>query len=313
VIDRGMDERRRIEMLARLLAAEAEDVELGIGDDAAVLAMGSEKLVWTIDEQVEGVHFRRGWLGWSDVGWRSTMAAASDLAAMGALAWCGLASIVLPEDVDDRALEAIGRGQQEASKQLGAPIVGGNLSRGPAFCVSTTFLGRCARPILRSGARAGDGVWLSGRVGLAAAGLKALEQGRADDARLAEAVAVWRRPHARVSDGRTMALVAHAAIDVSDGLARDAGHIADASGVCIVLDEGTLLDERGLRESADALGASAVELALHGGEDYALVAASDVPIPGFRRIGEMRAGRGIILRTASSERAVEPLGFDHFG
>jgi thiamine-monophosphate kinase len=308
-----MDERRRVAMLARVLAAGGARIELGIGDDAAVLGTGgAEKLVWTIDEQVEGVHFRRDWLSWTDVGWRSVMAAASDLAAMGADPWCGLAALVLSADVDDDALEAIANGQREACRRIGAPIVGGNLSRGPAVSLATTFLGRCARAVTRGGALAGDGVWMAGAVGLAAAGLAALGQGRADDARLADAVDAWRRPRALVDEGRAMGAVAHAAIDVSDGLARDAGHVAEASGVCVVLDAAALLETPGLCEPADALGASALDLALHGGEDYALVAASDRPIPGFRRVGEVRPGSGVWLRDASGERAIPARGFDHF-
>src|SRR5580658_1790205 len=99
-------------MLARALAAQAPGVPTGIGDDAAVLDSPGGRIVWTIDEQVEGVHFRRDLLPWRDVGWRSFMAAASDVAAMGAVPWCALAALVLPEDVDDAALAEIVRGQR---------------------------------------------------------------------------------------------------------------------------------------------------------------------------------------------------------
>ena len=109
-----------------------------------------------------------------------------------------------------------------------------------------------------------------------------------------------------------MARVAHAAIDVSDGLARDAGHIAEASGVCLVVEEEPLLAQHDLLTAASSLGADSLDFALHGGEDYALVAASSTPIAGFRRIGEVRPGLGLLLRTPAGERPIEPLGFDHF-
>lgn len=307
-----MDERARIAMLARVLGAGAPGLRVGIGDDAAVLeAPGSPRLVWTVDEQVEGVHFRRDLASDRDIGWRSFMAAASDVAAMGAEPWCALCALVLPDRVDDAALEAIATGQRDAAQTAGAPVVGGNLSHGPVLSIATTLLGRCERAIERRGAVAGDGVWLAGSVGLASAGLLALKRGM-PTAALDAAVGAWRRPRALVSEGRAMAAVAHAAIDVSDGLARDAGHIAEASSVCIVLDEEPLLAQDHLVAAATALGADPLDLALHGGEDYALVAASPAPIAGFRLVGEVRPGRGLLLRSPSGERPIEPLGFDHF-
>jgi thiamine-monophosphate kinase len=305
-----MDEQGRIARLKEVLGTEAPWLRVGIGDDAAVLD-SSGRLVWTIDEQVEGVHFRREYLSWRDVGWRSFVAAASDVAAMGADPWCALCALVLPSDVNDAALEEIVRGQREAAAETNAPIVGGNLSRGPALSLATTLLGRCEHAVERRGAIAGDGLWLAGRVGLAAAGLRALERGHTAGP-TALAVHTWRAPRVLVTEGRAMGRVAHAAVDVSDGMARDLGHVAEASGVELVIDEAALLEDAELLAAASALGASALDLALFGGEDYALVAASPVPIAGFRRIGEVRAGRGVVLRTASGERPVEPLGFDHF-
>lgn len=308
-------------MLARTLASSApgsgSGIEVGIGDDAAVLATShaASRLVWTIDEQVEGCHFRRALASWRDVGWRSFMAAASDLAAMGAVPWCALCALVLPDDLDDAALEDIARGQRDAAEAIRAPVVGGNLARGPVLSIATTLLGSCEHAVERRGARAGDGLWIAGRLGLAAAGLKVLERGFVDhgaSAPLAAAVAAWRKPRALVAEGRAMAVVAHAAVDVSDGLARDAGHLAESSGVCIVLDEAPLLDDATFVAAAAVLGESALDLALHGGEDYALVVASSVPIPGYRRIGEVREGKGVVLRGANGELAIEAKGFDHF-
>jgi thiamine-monophosphate kinase len=306
-------ELQRIAMIARALASQAPGVPTGIGDDAAVLDSPGGRIVWTIDEQVEGVHFRRDLLPWRDVGWRSFMAAASDVAAMGAVPWCALAALVLPEDVDDSALAEVVRGQREAAEAAGAPVVGGNLARGPALSIATTFLGTCERAVERRGARPADGVWLAGRVGVAAAGLRALEQGRSVDARLSLAVAAWRTPVALLAEGRAMAPTAHAAIDVSDGLARDCGHVAEASRVCLVLDEAALLADVVLVDAAAALGLDPLDLALGGGEDYALVCAGDAPVGGFRRIGEVRPGRGLVLRGAGGERPLEPAGFDHWG
>jgi thiamine-monophosphate kinase len=315
-----LDERGRIDLLARTFAASGPGValglEVGIGDDAAVLsaAHAAKSIVWTIDEQVEAVHFRREFLSWPDLGWRSLMAAASDVAAMGAVPWCVLCALVLPDDVDDDALGAIAQGQREAAEAIGAPVVGGNLSgagSGHGLSLATTLLGTCDRAVKRSGALPGDGLWLAGHLGLAAGGLRAIERG-GSARELDAAKEAWRRPRALIAEGRQMAPVAHAAIDVSDGLARDVGHVAEASSVCIALDARALLADPVLAAAAAALGESAVDLALHGGEDYALVVASPVPIAGFRLLGEVREGRGLVLSTAAGERVIEPRGFDHF-
>ncbi|HEV3194110.1 MAG TPA: thiamine-phosphate kinase [Polyangiaceae bacterium] len=301
-------------MLARILGANAPGLEVGIGDDAAVLLAehARGRIVWTIDEQVEGSHFRRDWLSWRDIGWRSFMAAASDLAAMGAAPWSSLCALVLPDDVGDAALEQIALGQRDASAAVGAPVIGGNLARGATLSIATTLLGTCDRAVTRGGARPGDALWIAGPIGLSAAGLLALQAGRGSEPSFDQSVTAWRRPRALIAEGRAMGALAHAAVDVSDGLARDAGHIAQASGVQLVLDEAALRSDQALNEAAAALGVEPVDLALHGGEDYALVIASPAPVEGFRPIGEVRSGHGLMLRSQSGEQALEARGFDHF-
>ncbi|MEI7891844.1 MAG: thiamine-phosphate kinase [Myxococcales bacterium] len=310
-----MTEFARIASLARLFGAtRAHGVELGIGDDAAVLAPRSgERLVWTIDEQVEWVHFRSDLVDWHDVGWRSFMAAASDLAAMGARPWCALAALVLPADFPDEALFALAAGQQEASEAIGAPLVGGNLARGSAVSVATTLLGHARTPVRRDCAAAGELLWLAGDLGLAAAGLRGL-LGGVVDSRLDAALRAWRRPVARIDAGLTMAARASAAMDISDGLVQDLGHLVRASGVRAMLDAARLLEHGGdcLAQAAAAIGADPLDLILEGGEDYAIVAASSSPLKGFVRIGEVVEGEGVFLRETTGERRVEVLGFDHF-
>lgn len=301
-----------------------EHVLLGIGDDAAVLAPGREPLVWTIDCAVEGVHFRRDLIGFEDLGYRATMAAASDLAAMGAAPLGLLAALVLPEDVGDDDLAAIARGQRAACDALGTAIVGGNLARGGELSITTTALGAAPAPLRRDGARAGDVLAMAGPVGLAAAGLRLLDRGLhgsggAGDAGAAlRAIQAFRRPLARIDAGLRARASASAAIDVSDGLAADLAHLARASGVRAVLDRDALLTPE-LIAVAALLGEDPVELALHGGEDYALVIAGRDAgaLPGFVAIGrcEPRAeGESeVALRDAGGVTPVKTAGFDHFG
>jgi thiamine-monophosphate kinase len=302
-------ELERIAMLAARFAGGiggVGDVEIGIGDDAAVLNVGGERVVWTIDAQVEGTHFRREWLSWADVGYRSFMAAASDLAAMGASPIAALSSLCLPSDFEDAWLEELSAGQAEAARVVGAPVVGGNLARGGELSITMTFLGKTADPKTRKGAKPGDKLYLGGSVGLAATGLALLRAGNVQDAKSAECIEAWRRPRARIDLGLRLAN-ATSAIDVSDGLARDAWHVAEASGVVIVIDEPLLRATAPAEIELDAM--------LGGGEDYALLVTSPKPIEGFTSIGVIESGESsvVLLAGDGSRRSLSRTGFDHFG
>ena len=304
-----MSERSRIERLTQVFRASGRGIELGIGDDAAVLAPPSVgKLIWTVDDQVEGTHFRRDLLSLEDLGYRATMAAASDVAAMGGVPWCILAALVLPVALRDDELDELTRGQKVASDELGAPMVGGNLARGPTLTVTTTVLGAAVTPVTRVGAKAGDGLWVAGALGLAAAGFRGLDRGELVPE---AALSAWRRPRALVAEGQAMSGVAHAAVDVSDGLAQDAGHLAGGMKLLLHADALLATASPALLVAAKAIDAEPLDLILAGGEDYALVCASADPIVGYTRIGEFSEGEGIWLRDGARETRVTG-GFDHF-
>jgi thiamine-monophosphate kinase len=244
------------------------------------------------------------------------MAAASDLAAMGARPRGVLSALILPADFGDDDLARLTRGQAEAAAALGTAVVGGNLARGTELSVTTTVLGSAAKPLLRTGAVAGDIVAVAGLLGLAAAGIGALRSGRGGTS-VAPAIAAYRRPHALIDEGIAAAGRAHAAIDVSDGLALDAFRLGVESGVAIVLEAEKVRTAGGadLDAAAGALSLDPLELALHGGDDYALLMtfAPGELVPPFRAIGTCRAGTGIALRGADDdERTLEPRGYDHF-
>jgi thiamine-monophosphate kinase len=309
----------RIELLRSIFAAASDKLVLGIGDDAAVLAPVADPLVWTVDAAVEGSHFRRDLLPLEDIGYRSTMAAASDLAAMGAEPIAILAALVLPADLSDADLQRLAEGQRAAAAAIGAPIAGGNLARGSELSITTTVLGSAPRPLRRSGARPGDALWLAGPVGLAAAGLRLLDRRTPAESKSAEAaVTSWRQPTARIAAGRDARAVATAAIDISDGLSRDAGHVARASGVRVVLDPAAFMSPA-LLEVAKELEIDPLDLALSGGEDYAILAAAPPgeDLPGFIRIGRCEAEEPggapvVLLAEDGSLRSIEERGFDHF-
>jgi thiamine-monophosphate kinase len=313
-----LSELSRLERLRRLFSRTPAPpgVTLGIGDDAAVLAPEAASLVWTVDAAVEGVHFRRDWMTLEDIGFRSLMAAASDLAAMGARPRGVLSALVLPADFGDDDLERLARGQSEAASLLGTAVVGGNLAGGTELSVTTTVLGAANRPLLRAGARAGDIIAIAGPLGLAAAGIEALRRGQRGAA-VDSAIAAYRRPRALMDEGAGAADRARAAIDVSDGLALDASRIVAESGIGIVLEAELVKAAAGaeLHGAAAALALDPLELALYGGDDYALLMAfapGAVPPP-FTAIGTCRTGGELALCEADgAERKLEPRGYDHF-
>lgn len=311
-------------LIAQLSAALSDGrgrgVELGIGDDAAVLRVGRERVIVSVDDQVEGVHFDRRWLTWEDVGYRALQAAVSDLAAMAAEPLAAVASLHVPSGFPSRYLTRLARGQAEAARRLRCPIVGGNVARSEVLSVTTTVLGRAEQPLRRSGARPGDELWLLGDVGWARAGLL-LNQGRlprvpaplAPVARRAREA--WARPEARVRAGRSLVGRARAAIDVSDGLAGDARHLAASSGVKVILEAERLfrIIPADLADLADLLGEPGVALALTGGEDYALLCAGPKARrpPRAHTVGRIERGRGSELELASGQRLALTPGFDH--
>jgi len=293
------------------------EVRVGPGDDAAVLEGG-----WVVssDVSVEDIHFRRTWLSDEEIGYRAGAAALSDLAAMAASPVAMLVSMAAPRSgVDVAAVQA---GLRAAAGSVGAAVIGGDLSGSPGpLMIDVVVLGCTARPVLREGAEAGDEVWVTGRLGAAAAAAKVWKSGDEPSAALREAFV---RPRPRVAEARWLVdrEWVDALVDLSDGLAGDAGHLAAASGVRISLEvaEIPVADA-----AAAALGAeAALDAALHGGEDYELCFVTDpgkvnaadfercfgVPLT---RVGTVSEGEGVWLRLADgSEHRVVRGGFDHW-
>lgn len=321
-------ERRLVSFLGERFSQLAPGVQLGIGDDAAVLDPVGAPLIVSVDASVEGVHFDLAYLSHEDVGFRSFQAAVSDLAAMGAEPVAALSALVLPRHLGSDAVDRLTAGQALASQETGCPVVGGNVSRGGELSVTTTVIGRAAEPLRRDGARPGEQVWLIGEVGLAAAGLSflRLERGRRarasngprrateSPAALARCVDAWRRPRARLAQGRALVGRASAAIDLSDGLAADARQLADASGVRLVIERERLRAALApaLRVAQARLRRSALGFALTGGEDYALLATGPSALrPTFAApIGHVERGRGAFLDGGERLSALRG-GFDH--
>jgi thiamine-monophosphate kinase len=310
----------RIASLSRIYAGTHGAVMLGIGDDCAVLAGSASARVWTVDTAVAGVHFDLAFMPLHDVGYRAFMAAASDVAAMGARAEAALSSLIVPPDLDDAALYALAEGIAAAAREVGASVAGGNLARGRELSITTTVLGVAdGRVVTRAGARPGDGVFVTGVLGAAALGLVALRAGadvaEALEPSRARAVRHFLAPSARFDRSGLVSRSASAAIDVSDGLVQDLGHLAAASGVGITVELARVprVDEHAAL--ALALGSDPVALLLSGGEDYelAFTAPRDaVPNALATCIGIVKAGAGVVVVDEAGERIDVGAGHDHF-
>jgi thiamine-monophosphate kinase len=283
-------------------------IRLGIGDDAALLELPpGEVLVTSVDTLVEGVHYPEDTFP-EDVGYRALAVAASDLAAMGASPLACTLALTLPA-VDELWLQAFSEGLARACADFGLPLAGGDTTRGPGSVITLQVFGACPADaaLRRDGARPGDQVCVSGTVGDAAAALAILEERWHPGPEAAALVERFNRPTPRLALGERLRGVATAAIDVSDGLLADLGHIAAASGVAIALDSGTLP----LSPALAAAGEQGRAWALGGGDDYelAFTLPADAAIPeGCSRIGEVREGSGLSVDGAPAEAS----GYRHF-
>ena len=264
--------------LAEAGVARGPRVALGTGDDAAVIDAGVSAV--SVDAIVEGVHFSRETAPLDSVGRKALATALSDLAAMGAGAGEALVVLGVPADLDEAGCLRLLDGLVSGASEWSVALAGGDVVAAPVLFVSVTVLGDCDAPIRRDGARPGQTVAVTGELGGAAAGLLLLERpdlagGLPQDT----ADALRRRqlePVPRLAAGLAIAGAgATAMIDLSDGLAGDARHVASASGVSITIELERLPFEAGVAEVAEAAGRDPVELAIAGGEDYELFACLD--------------------------------------
>ncbi|NIP59644.1 MAG: thiamine-phosphate kinase [Gemmatimonadetes bacterium] len=299
-----------------------EAVRVGPGDDALVLEDG---VVISCDLSVEDVHFRRSWLTFQEIGYRAAAAALSDLAGMAAEPLGVLVSLAISPSEAESVGTALHAGVHEALASVEGALLGGDLSASPApLVLDVVAVGRADEPALRDGARPGDEVWVTGRLGGAAGAVRVWEGGGEPGPGLRKAFA---RPRPRIREARWLVREGRvrALLDLSDGLAGDAGHLAAAGGVRVVLEAAAIPVEPGLE--AGAAPGEALDLALRGGEDYELLLAA---APGsveelvdefalrfgtpLTRVGRVEAGEGVHLARGEDGRPT-PLdlgGFDHF-
>lgn len=313
-----------IDLLARVVGETPlpSSVVLGIGDDSAAW-QGNGLVLATTDTLVEGVHFNLDWAAWPDLGWKALAVNLSDIAAMGGIPRYALVTLALRPDIEVAAVEELYRGLMEAAEEFGVAVVGGDIVRAPVVVITAALWGGApgagaSGMLRRDAARRGDAIAITGYLGTAAAGLRIL-QGQAVSTDADSLKQAQLRPQPRIAEGQLLwRQGVRAAIDISDGLVADMGHLCRMSGV-------------GARIYVEALpvhplvkaafGDEAMNLALAGGEDYELLFAAPVHIlAGVRDrcpisiIGEIIAGppgQVTVLDDQGQELKLERRGWDH--
>jgi thiamine-monophosphate kinase len=262
--------------LGLLAELERRGLARHIEHDAAELHDG---VVVTQDALVEGVHFRLDWISWRDLGWRAAAVNLSDLAASGADPEGLIVTLAAGGDTDVGAVVAL----YEGIAETGVPVLGGDTTRADRLVLSVTAVGRSARVPGRAGARPGDAVVVTGPLGAAGAAFRRES---------------FVRPPLRLAEGKELAAHAHALLDISDGIAVDAAHIASRSGCGVVIE---------LERIPLAEGAEIADLGF--GEDYELLAAVAEPT-GFTVVGRCKEGEGVELTLEG--KPYELGGWEHF-
>ena len=301
--------------LIDLLTADLKQndlVFLGPGDDAALVRTPRGHVVISSDVLIEGRHFRREWGSAEDLGHRAAAQNLADIAAMGGRPTAVTLGLAAPPTLPIVWVVDFMRGFAAEIEEVGASVVGGDLSAASEVMIAVTVLGSCDQaPVKRSGAQVGDVVALCGRQGWSAGGLAVLGRGFRSPRVLVEAFC---RPNPPYAAGPAAAVAgATAMIDVSDGLIADAAHIAHASGVAIDIRTAGLDVPEPLQAVGSATGIDPLRFVLTGGEDHSLLATfpASIALPeGFTAIGEVGPGEGV---TVDGEAWEGEGGHSHFG
>jgi thiamine-monophosphate kinase len=290
----NFDEAGVISALTRIFGATHRGVEIGIGDDGAVVTT-TDRTVITTDMAVEGTHFSTNWSSAFDIGRKITAANLADVYAMGGSPQYLVAAVTLTGQESMEWIEELAEGIAHEANSCGAYVVGGDLAKGPCIVISMTAIGEVNNPISRSGAQVGDSIYISSLPGWSAAGLSIIEKDLDDDLAI-HAVSEYTAPTVdyvsaiQFSNNR-----AHAMCDVSDALIIQANQLAQASGAALKFDQGLIAQHPEfvtLKELADSQDADVWQWIFAGGEDHVFL-ATGVDLDGFC-VGNVVEGNGVL-------------------
>ena len=332
-----MEEFAAIKKIRTLLGPPSDRVEVGIGDDAAVLKAVGKRLLVCSDAMVEKVHFDLSYASPEDVGYKAVAACLSDIAAMNGTPICALISLALPKSKNDYFIEGFYKGASEIAKLCKCDIVGGDLTFSPSgIFIDVTCVGEAQTPIGRNGAKPGDLIAVSGTPGKSAAGLSVLQRTLSfqQNKKWQSLIKAHLRPMPRFDLLATLGVTANlctSMIDLSDGLSSELHHLAESSGHGFEIDLaaipiGPLVRELAAEITADKASDPALAWALSGGEDYELLVTLDpckharllvdLPakdLPGLTVIGRVTAEVGVRICTDGTEwHSLPPTGYQHF-
>ncbi len=269
----------------------------GIGDDCAII---NNNLIVSTDSFVENTHFKREYFSFFDIGWKSTASAISDIAAMNGTLLYVLVSIEIPPDIPTKGIKNLFYGIEEASRQFNGTIIGGDTVRDTRLGVNITVIGRAEKIVKRTGARPGDTVYVTGRLGGSAIGFFAFR----NNLNYPDAKKKHLHPLPKIN---ALNITPHAMIDISDGLIRDAYNLSVASKVKIILNKEQIpIWHERIR--------NALEYALYGGEDYELLFTYDKALTdkNIFAIGYVEKGKGVFLKTENALKRIIDTGWDQF-
>ena len=290
----NFDEAGVISALARIFGLTHRGVEVGIGDDAAVVST-TDQTVITTDMAVEGTHFSTKWSSAFDIGRKITAANLADVYAMGGTPKYLVAAVTLTGQESMEWIEELAEGIAHEARSCGAFVVGGDLAKGPCIVISMTAIGEVVTPITRSGAQIGDSIYISTLPGWSAAGLLIIEKDLDDDLAV-HAVSEYSAPTVDYASAIQFSnKKAHSMCDVSDALIIQAQQLAQASGVALKFDQELLAQHPEfvtLKELADSQDVDVWQWIFAGGEDHVFLATGN-DLDGFC-IGEVIAGSGVL-------------------